>query len=110
MARPARFAGAHRDVSFSCPKCESRMGIKESRPTVYQGQPTIRRRRVCLGCGHRLTTYETAAAYVDREALELVAARAQRLMSALHELLAAFSLLPGPTPANTAPDQRRTKE
>lgn len=34
------------------------MDVKDSRPTSYLEQPSIRRRRRCNRCGVRLTTFE----------------------------------------------------
>lgn len=39
-----------------CPKCKKNTKIIDSRP--LQDRNGIRRRRQCLNCGHRFTTYE----------------------------------------------------
>lgn len=41
-----------------CPKCGGDTGVVDTRPTANN---TIRRRRTCIACGHRLTTFETIA-------------------------------------------------
>lgn len=40
---------------MKCPRCQSDTSVKDSRPTE---ENTIRRRRVCDGCGYRFNTYE----------------------------------------------------
>ena len=40
---------------MNCPKCQAKTAVIDSRP--HKG--TVRRRRKCKKCGHRLTTYET---------------------------------------------------
>jgi hypothetical protein len=42
-------------VSFPCPVCGGKSGVKDSRPT---GTGEVRRRRHCLACGARWTTSE----------------------------------------------------
>lgn len=46
----------------SCPKCAGELAVKDSRP-VDDG---IRRRRVCLSCGHRLTTFEIPQSEMEK--------------------------------------------
>lgn len=45
-----------------CPACGGRMDTVDSRPVGYSkrktGYASIRRRRECQKCGHRITTYE----------------------------------------------------
>lgn len=45
--------------NLGCPKCESATAVRDSRPGPNKN--IIRRRRVCLECRHRFTTYELAA-------------------------------------------------
>lgn len=42
-------------TGFVCPKCTGPMGVLDSRQTT---DGTVRRRRRCVRCQHRLTTYE----------------------------------------------------
>lgn len=41
---------------MNCPKCNGETGVTNSRPT--DDGPGPRRRRACVGCGHRFTTLE----------------------------------------------------
>lgn len=52
MPRPLKSTG------FLCPKCTSRMDVKDSRDAEYLGQPSVRRQRRCPACRTRLTTFE----------------------------------------------------
>ncbi len=53
-------------ANYQCPVCEGRRVIvADSRPSPGN---RVKRRRVCLDCGHRHTTYEVTAA--DLEAVE----------------------------------------
>lgn len=45
-------------VGFSCPVCGGRMDTKDSRPTTYRADKTVRRRRHCRECAYRVTTFE----------------------------------------------------
>ena len=55
MQRPGAFSGVH---SMKCPFCSyAESKVVDSRPTDESA--SIRRRRECLGCGKRFTTYET---------------------------------------------------
>jgi hypothetical protein len=42
-----------------CPKCDGDTGVLDTRPRMQNKQ--LRRRRKCLSCGHRFSTYEVAA-------------------------------------------------
>jgi transcriptional regulator NrdR family protein len=42
---------------MNCPKCNAKCGVTDSRP-VSKGR-IWRRRRICLSCHHRFTTYES---------------------------------------------------
>lgn len=44
---------------MNCPRCGDDTRVSDSRPTA-QGF-SIRRRRICKGCGSRFTTFETTA-------------------------------------------------
>lgn len=49
--------------SVECPECGHKKGVvKDSRQRKAVGMVTMIRRRECLGCGHRFTTYELPAA------------------------------------------------
>jgi transcriptional regulator NrdR family protein len=56
------------------------MQTKDSRPTEVAGAPTVRRRRFCTVCGHRVTTYELTVE--DSTKLEQM----RRLSIELHEV------------------------
>lgn len=47
--------------SFPCPSCGGGSSVKDSRPSGGG----IRRRRVCLSCSHRWSTWETVMASFD---------------------------------------------
>jgi transcriptional repressor NrdR len=52
--------------AIHCPEClETATRVAESRPNYSRG--TVARRRECLGCGFRWTTYE-----MDRDRVELL--------------------------------------
>ena len=56
---------------MECKKCNSCNGsVKETRLT--RGGSTIRRRRVCLDCGHRYTTYEVRKSVFYSEHLDTI--------------------------------------
>jgi transcriptional regulator NrdR family protein len=46
--------------AYLCPKCPSKepLGVIDSRPAMFMGEPSIRRRRCCYTCNHRFTTFE----------------------------------------------------
>lgn len=50
--------------SFKCPACSFGMRVMDSRPTssTINGQAGVRRRRECLNCKTRITTYEVSGA------------------------------------------------
>ena len=52
---------------MKCPKCESRDNRVIDSREVRNGE-SIRRRRVCSGCGHRFTTYEE----IQRAQLQII--------------------------------------
>lgn len=45
-----------KEGGYSCPLCKQPMGVIDSRPGAGS---SIRRRRECTSCQHRVTTYET---------------------------------------------------
>lgn len=78
LSLPKMLAGATPENTggIPCPVCRTGTRITDSRP----GESSIRRRRVCVGCGHRFTTFEVevptaiesrAARTALKEALEL---------------------------------------
>ncbi len=51
-----------------CPKCEDHNTIcKDSRRTIYRNHPATRRRRHCLNCDIRYTTFELTEASIEAE-------------------------------------------
>lgn len=45
----------------NCPKCNSsETAVKDSRPTPHLNTIVTRRRRICLNCTERYTTYEVS--------------------------------------------------
>ena len=48
--------------SFKCTDCNGPMQVIDSRPTTVNEKKGIRRRRKCLGCGLRITTFELESA------------------------------------------------
>lgn len=80
---------AHEQVGFSCPQCGGRMDTKDSRPTTFREEKSVRRRRHCRGCSFRITTFEV----VDRAwhaEVKIIAMREamRRAADALQALLA----------------------
>lgn len=56
--RPRWRSGA----GWPCPYCAARMYAVDSRPSRDAHRAfTIRRRRVCIACGYRITTHENPA-------------------------------------------------
>jgi hypothetical protein len=45
--------------NYPCPKCGGTSIVKDSRPAGLGGASAVRRRRLCLACKHRWTTWET---------------------------------------------------
>lgn len=52
--------------SFACETCGGDTLVKDSRPgrSIYS-RPTVRRRRLCLKCGGRITTFELSEDTID---------------------------------------------
>lgn len=48
-------------VGLVCPCCGGETEVRDSRPVPR----SIRRRRHCVGCGHRYTTYEVPACELE---------------------------------------------
>ena len=48
---------------MKCPKCDGKTIVTNSRPSEKK---TIRRRRECMDCGYRFTTYEITEVLKDR--------------------------------------------
>lgn len=44
--------------TFRCLRCDGNLRVVDSRSTNFMGEKTIIRRRRCLNCDHRFTTYE----------------------------------------------------
>ena len=68
-----------------CPKCKSEITeVKETRASRLE---TTRRRRCCLRCKHKFTTYEVHAEVFDHDKrLELLRRRAERLAAGMEAL------------------------
>lgn len=69
-------------VGFRCPVCSAQTAVADTRPNRLG----IRRRRACLSCGHRFTTYETAHEQSTAADPALVALLGRRLDKALRDL------------------------
>jgi len=74
-------------ASLACPACGSRQGSEVTDSRVDGEGVRIRRRRQCLGCHARFTTYEMAfdpAVFFDqRQRAKLVAAELREMAHAL---------------------------
>jgi transcriptional regulator NrdR family protein len=65
---------ANKQNSMICPSCGGNLiSCTDSRPTEFNGERAIRRRRECDTCGSRQTTYELSEDAVNR--LQKVAIR-----------------------------------
>lgn len=53
---------------LACTSCGANTGVIDSRPSLFNEAASIRRRRKCLICGFRFTTYEV----ISTEAIEAV--------------------------------------
>lgn len=62
---------------MNCPKCSGKSEVSDSRPK----DGTVRRRRKCLKCGHKYTSYE-----VDVSTLLLVRNQSKTVKHVLREL------------------------
>lgn len=73
----------------ACTNCGGRTGVRDSRPTTGG----IRRRRICLTCGARLTTMEVVVGAAENDAMAASIAAVQLahgLDSAVNSLLRSF--------------------
>lgn len=72
-------AGAGGGKAFPCP-CGGNTGVNDTRATTSG----IRRRRICLSCGHRFTTFEikTESSTGILNQADLVASSAESLLAA----------------------------
>lgn len=81
-------------VGLTCPACShSRMDVTDSRPYVKAN--SIRRRRRCPECGHKITTFETARlppGPIDVRRLRVLAAATANIH---RELIEAIQTLEG---------------
>jgi transcriptional regulator NrdR family protein len=75
---------------MTCPKCQYECAVIDSRDGPDN---TIRRRRRCLKCPHRWTTYESN---ISPEMLASLHEKAHRMLVAAHDLTKGFE---GPTHA-----------
>lgn len=86
-----------------CPNCgETKSVVIDSRATNFNEVPTIRRRRRCVGCQHRWTTYELSE-FCTQQWAELGAelADANRRLMKIKLLASSGPEAPYPEPANT---------
>ena len=69
-------------AAFACPKCsDTRSTVADTRPTQ---QGNIRRRRRCLSCNERYTTFETISAMkVTSNVMATTIARLERQLDAV---------------------------
>lgn len=49
-----------RSGAYPCPQCGTAMEVVDSRPSIFLATPSVRRRRACMKCDHRHTTYEVS--------------------------------------------------
>ena len=59
---------------MECLKCSGPTGVIDSRPSL----PSIRRRRECLDCKHRFSTYEITAE--EKESIDKILTAAKKLL------------------------------
>ncbi len=56
----------------NCPVCgNSETSCKDSRPKEYGGEPSIRRRRHCMQCQTRYSTYELTEDFLDDQLFKM---------------------------------------
>ncbi len=72
---------------MKCPKCEHRENKVIDSREVREGE-AIRRRRLCLNCGHRFTTYEE----VLRAALQIIKRDGRRETLSREKLMQSLAL------------------
>lgn len=76
-----------KSTGYFCPDCGSPTSVKDSRSMA--GIEGIRRRRRCLSCGLRFTTWESSRTYADVEKGRLIKDVTRRIQ----DLAAIASLL-----------------
>ena len=80
--------------SFPCPQCGGISSVKDSRPSNIGGASSVRRRRVCLECKARWTTWENTLGGGRLEQRMNTAARAvQVAIAALQNVTEEIRLL-----------------
>lgn len=76
-------------VNYPCPLCRGKMEVKDSRPSVASGSQTIRRRRQCKKCGHKVTTYEMTDIKELLHCMTSIVTEARQVQTVLSALLSA---------------------
>lgn len=71
--------------ALTCPLCGGPTEVKDSRAKVYAGFSTTSRRRLCMSCGHRYTTFEVLERELER--LQGLITRVAKVKDALAELM-----------------------
>ncbi|HEX8836773.1 MAG TPA: hypothetical protein VF748_07550 [Candidatus Acidoferrum sp.] len=86
--------------NYSC-VCGARMKVLDSRPAHFMGMSSVRRRRCCIACGLRITTFEVTTDAVIRTERRLQSAMrlAHQAFEALGTLIAAYDEIPDGTHA-----------
>lgn len=79
-------------IAMPCPKCSGKMETRDSRPTTHRGAPSVRRRRHCVKCRYRITTFEIQDTGDDfeHETLPKVIGAARTANELLTNLIAQF--------------------
>lgn len=72
---------------LTCPVCDGESQVKDSRPASILGGTSIRRRRVCLTCQYRWTTFEIVLQPKLWRKLDSVRAAAEEIKHAADKLL-----------------------
>lgn len=81
--RPAGAQPRREGPNIGCPTCGGPTGVVDSRGAAHNA---VRRRRSCVACGLRFTTYERIAGDIDDRAELLL--QVAKLTQLLHKLLA----------------------
>jgi len=69
-----------------CTKClSSDTSVKDSRPCMKDDIIITKRRRMCLGCGHRLSTFEVTEGFLESKKLERMSNLARQLYEVMQE-------------------------
>jgi hypothetical protein len=68
-----------------CPACHGPTSVKDSRLTTHDGQSAVRRRRRCLKCSFRFTTFEAQPTDKDPNFTRLVNQAALRMLRQMIE-------------------------